>query len=180
MAKRLLPVLALLLIAGFANAQTATVFGTVNEIVGDQYFPIPFARVTLTGEQHHSERPVVPDIEGKFTLHSVAAGVYDLRVSAVGFDPLHTEIEVADGDSLHVRIRMGDKEIAGIMIEARRRFGSRPAPRWSRLNAADSTRPDTGIPSPNKRFPVSLERARVVAYPASRRGWHRFVTQLRP
>jgi hypothetical protein len=118
MAKKLLPVLALLLISGLANAQTATVFGTVNEIVGDQYFPIPFARVTLAGEQHHSPGPVVPDVEGKFTLHLVAAGVYEMRVSAVGFDPLSTEIEVEDGDSLHVRIRMGDKEIAGIMIES--------------------------------------------------------------
>lgn len=118
MAKKLLQVLPLLLLAGFANAQTATVFGTVNEIVGDQYFPIPFARVTLTGDQHKPLRPVVPDIEGKFTLHLVAAGVYDLTVSAVGFDPLSTEIEVAGGDSLHVRIRMGDKEIAGILIES--------------------------------------------------------------
>lgn len=118
MAKKLLQVLPLLLTAGFANAQTATVFGTVNEIVGDQYFPIPFARVTLAGEQHQPLRPVVPDIEGKFTLHLVAAGVYDLSVSAVGFDPLSSEIEVADGDSLYVRIRMGDKAIAGIMIES--------------------------------------------------------------
>jgi hypothetical protein len=115
MARRLI-LLPLLLIAVTAHAQTGTVYGTVNEIVGDQYYPIPFAKVSVKSADHTSH-PVVPDIDGKFTIDAVPAGVYSLHVTAVGFDPLAEEIELVGGDSVRVRIRLGDKAIAGIMIE---------------------------------------------------------------
>ncbi|MDX1740053.1 MAG: carboxypeptidase-like regulatory domain-containing protein [Rhodothermales bacterium] len=108
--------LPLLLVTSVVQAQDATVFGTVNEIVGDEYHPIPFAKVSLSNGEH-SIHPVVPDIEGKFTLESVPAGVYWMRVTAIGFDTLSEELALAAGDSLRVRIRLGDKSIAGILIE---------------------------------------------------------------
>jgi len=102
--------------AGFAHAQTATVQGIVNEIAGDQYYPIPFARVSL-GSDDFTTQPIVPDIEGKFAFEDIPAGVYSLSVSAVGFESLAQEIKVEAGDTLRVRIRLGDRDIAGIMVE---------------------------------------------------------------
>ena len=115
--------LPLLLLATSAGAQNATVIGTVNEVVGDQYYPIPFAKVSLKNGDFVTH-PVVPDIEGKFSVTGVPAGVYELRVTAVGFDTLTEEVELISGDSLSVRIRLGDKSIAGVMIEPEEGFSS--------------------------------------------------------
>lgn len=116
MLNRLSLLVALLLLPAVAYAQSATVYGTVNEIVGDQYYPIAFAKVTLSNAEF-ATHPVVPDIEGKFVLNPVPAGVYRLSVSAVGFASITREVELAEDDSVRVRVRLGDEEIAGIMIE---------------------------------------------------------------
>ena len=121
---RLLPVLLLLLaVTAPTKAQNATVIGTVNEIVGDQYYPIPFAKVSLKNADH-TTHPVVPDIEGKFSIDGVPAGVYSLQVTAVGFDTLTEEVILSGGDSLNVRIRLGDKSLAGILLEPEGGFGA--------------------------------------------------------
>jgi hypothetical protein len=121
---RLLPLLLLILtVAAPTRAQHATVVGTVNEIVGDQYYPIPFAKVSLKNGDHVTH-PVVPDIEGKFSIEGVPAGIYMLQVKAVGFDTLTEEVKLAAGDSLTVRIRLGDKSLAGILLEPEGGFGT--------------------------------------------------------
>ncbi len=123
MARLLTPLLLLLFATAPTRAQNATVVGTVNEIVGDQYYPIPFAKVSLKSADH-ATHPVVPDIEGKFSIAAVPAGVYSLQVTAVGFETLTEEVTLVAGDSLKVRIRLGDSSLAGILLEPEGGFGT--------------------------------------------------------
>lgn len=105
----------LVLSAGSAFGQTATVYGVVTESLDGEVYPIPFAKVAVSSEVF-SSGPIVPDLEGVFRIPEVPPGEYLLSVSALGFDTLKRPVTLSSGDSVEARVSLGTGESAGIVL----------------------------------------------------------------
>ncbi|MBT8399233.1 MAG: carboxypeptidase-like regulatory domain-containing protein [Rhodothermia bacterium] len=114
---RLLTLMVTLLLfsAGSAYGQKATVYGVVTETLDGDVYPIPFAKVAVSGEVF-SSGPIVPDLEGVFRISDIPPGDYLLSVGALGFDTLKRPVTLSSGDSVEVRVSMGTGESAGIVL----------------------------------------------------------------
>ena len=105
----------LTLTAGLSYAQTATVYGVVTESLDGEIYPIPFAKVAVSGEAF-SSGPIVPDLDGVFRITQIPPGEYLLTVGALGFDTLKRRVTFSLGDSVEARVSLGTGESAGIVL----------------------------------------------------------------
>ncbi len=105
----------LVLSAGSSYSQTATVHGVVTESLDGEIYPIPFAKVAVTGESY-SSGPIVPDLEGVFRISEIPPGEYVFSVGALGFDTLKRRVTLSTGDSVEARVSLGTGESAGIVL----------------------------------------------------------------
>ena len=83
----------------------ATVFATVHGIVHDpQHRPIAGSTVTLQAAGSEFALHTTTDREGEFTLPQVPIGVYQLSVTADGFEKATQSLTVASGSNpiLHI------------------------------------------------------------------------------
>ncbi len=104
-----------LLSAGTSLGQRATVYGVVTETLDGEVYPIPFAKIAVTGETY-SSGPIVPDLDGLFRISGIPPGKYVVTVSALGFDTLERGIILSPADSVEARVSLGTGESAGIVL----------------------------------------------------------------
>jgi iron complex outermembrane recepter protein len=99
--------------AGSAHALAPyEISGTVTDTSGS---PLADARVVLV-ELH---RAASTESDGRFSFPSVAPGVYQLSVSAIGFAPVVERITVSDDNvSLQVRLRASVVELEALQVTA--------------------------------------------------------------
>ncbi len=90
----------LLLLVQVANAQTATVRGTVTET--DNNAPVVDASVVLS----QSGKFAATDNRGKFVLYQVPPGTYTVVVSRAGFLPLEQAATVTAGQELNLNLTL--------------------------------------------------------------------------
>jgi hypothetical protein len=80
---------------------TGTIAGTVTDQVGAV---LPSATVTVTNRGTGAVRVVQTDVNGNFSMPSLAAGGYDVVVVATGFRPISTPAEVITGSTTTVKV----------------------------------------------------------------------------
>ncbi|MDT0632779.1 TonB-dependent receptor [Rubrivirga sp. S365] len=108
-ARRLGAVLALLLAAPAALAQTGTVTGRVVDAENGQ--PLPGATVRLAApERGGVERGGAADAFGRFVLRDVPAGPAVLTASFVGFVAAEQTATVADGETVALDFRLAEED----------------------------------------------------------------------
>ncbi len=88
---------ALLLLAAPAQAQSARVIGTVAD--GDGR-PVPYASVQIAG----TTSGAATDADGRFAFSTAATGAQTLRATSVGYAPAEQSVQLAEGDTLTVRL----------------------------------------------------------------------------
>jgi hypothetical protein len=88
--------LILLLALGGATASGQVLYGSIVGTIEDPSgLVVPGATLTLTNTQTGATRQVQSDEQGRYSIPTVAAGRYELRVVAAGFRPaVHGSIEV--------------------------------------------------------------------------------------
>ncbi len=94
----------------FATACHADIFGTVRGIVHDpQHRPIAGARVTLRAQLSEWQKEAETNGEGEFTMETVPAGQYSIRVGRAGFRTMERNITVTSGSApiLHFPMELG-------------------------------------------------------------------------
>ena len=121
---------------------------------------LPEASVSLTDGQQH-ERKTATDASGHFSIPSVPAGKYLLRVMLAGFAPLTQDVELAGaGDWARVvTLQVGEVQ-ENIKVETGR-AGAKPtaAPAGPPLKVGGNIRPPRKISSPNPVYPQSMKDA---------------------
>jgi TonB family protein len=121
---------------------------------------LPQASVSLTDSQQH-EQKTATDASGRFTIPSVPAGKYVLRVMLAGFAPLMQDVELAGaGDWARVvTLQVGEVQ-EDILVETAR-TGAKPtaAPAGPPLKVGGAIRPPRKISSPNPVYPQSMKDA---------------------
>ncbi|MBX2814949.1 MAG: TonB-dependent receptor family protein [Saprospiraceae bacterium] len=91
---RTLSLLALLFCVGMANAQKATVSGT---LLDNTQSPVIYANVVLLTAMDSAMVKVVPtDEDGSFVITGIAPGDYLLQATYVGLNPLSTPVSIED------------------------------------------------------------------------------------
>jgi len=82
--------------AGVAAAQQGTITGVVTDQLNN--VPVAGARILLG----NTNRTVLTNASGRYTLSAVPAGSYDLRVIAVGFASQTHGVQLQAGGSGHL------------------------------------------------------------------------------
>jgi TonB family protein len=121
---------------------------------------LPGASVSLTDSQQH-ERKTATDASGRFSIPSVPAGKYSLRVMLAGFAPLAQDVELAGASDWArvVTLQVGEVQ-EHIKVDAAR-AGAKPpaAPAGPPLKVGGNIRPPRKISSPNAVYPQSMKDA---------------------
>ncbi len=121
---------------------------------------LPQASVSLTDGQQ-LERKTATDASGHFSIPSVPAGKYLLRVMLAGFAPLAQDVELTGtGDWARVvTLQVGEVQ-EDILVESGR-TGAKPtaAPAGPPLKVGGNIRPPRKISSPNPVYPQSMKDA---------------------
>ncbi len=86
-----------------AQAPTGTIAGTITDPSGAV---IQKATVTVTNKDTGASRVVPTNSEGIFSVLSLPAGSYEVRVEASGFQPILSPVEVAVGTTTTVNLSM--------------------------------------------------------------------------
>ena len=121
---------------------------------------LPEASVSLTDSQQHEQKTAC-DASGRFTIPSVPAGKYVLRVMLAGFAPLMQDVELAGaGDWARVvTLQVGEVQ-EEILVETGRTGAKAPAaPGGPPLKVGGNIRPPRKISSPNPVYPQSMKDA---------------------
>jgi iron complex outermembrane recepter protein len=102
--------------APLAAQGTGTLSGTVSATVGGT--PVQGARVAIA----NPAAVALTDAGGKYTLRDVAAGHYDVQVTAIGFKPARKIVDIAKGQttSLDVEMEAGSLLLPGVVTTATR------------------------------------------------------------
>jgi hypothetical protein len=92
----------LLLLCFFASARvwSQSIGGTIQGFVRDEAGPVPQAEVRITNVATQQFRFWSTDDQGRFEIREVPPGLYELRVSKVGYNSFATP----PSDSLHLRL----------------------------------------------------------------------------
>lgn len=110
--------LAAIAAGNFAFAQTGTLKGkAIDETNGEG---IPFANVQIEQKGNAAGRTVA-DMDGNFTIKPIPPGTYDVRVAAVGYQPIITAGVIIGGDKtteLDVRIKTSTELLKEVPIVA--------------------------------------------------------------
>lgn len=102
--------LVIVLTAGSAYAQTATISGRVTEAQTGE--GIPNANVLLLDTAFG----VATSIDGSFTIPNVPAGTYTVRATHVAYASQSQEVTVAAGQSMTVNFALTDRELGDIIV----------------------------------------------------------------
>ncbi|HIG73657.1 MAG TPA: TonB-dependent receptor [Bacteroidetes bacterium] len=94
--------LALLLLSSAASAQTAVLAGRVTSAEG----PVPGATVRV------GDRGTATDLDGRFRLAALAAGVAEAEVSAVGFETAARSVALRAGETTTLDVRLETTALA--------------------------------------------------------------------
>ncbi len=114
-----------LLTTRVAAQTTATVRGTV--ISSDKGTPISGVRVAVQSPT----RVAVTDEAGRYVLRGIPAGKYDLVFTALGFTPLHRDVDLSHGNAtVDARLAAGSLMLSSVITTATR------SPTEARLVAA--------------------------------------------
>lgn len=120
------------------ETETGTVTGTVFHAVTGE--ALPLANIQVVG----SVRGTATDEEGRFRIAGLPVGVYEVRISLVGFEPLVlTDVVVRTGRPADLSVRLEEAAIAieGVDVTARYFRGSADAPvSLQRLSAEEIRR----------------------------------------
>lgn len=109
--------LALLLWAGAAEAQTGKISGTVRDATSGE--ALPGANVLVVG----TERGASADLDGRYTILSVRPGTYTVRVSLIGYGTLLVEnvrVRIDQTTDLDVELREEGIQSAEVVVRAER------------------------------------------------------------
>lgn len=102
--------LVIVLTAGSAYAQTATISGRVTEAQTGE--GIPNANVLLLDTAFG----VATSIDGSFTIPNVPAGTYTIRATHVAYIAQSQEVTVAAGESMTINFVLAEPELEGIFV----------------------------------------------------------------
>jgi hypothetical protein len=78
----------------FGQAESGSISGVVRDPSGSV---LPSATVTATNTATSAARAVQSGADGAYTIPSLTPGIYDLKVTATGFQPLTQKVEVTVG-----------------------------------------------------------------------------------
>lgn len=81
-------------------AQTSSISGHVNA----ENSPVPFANVYLSDTEYGT----TTDLQGAFEIKGVAAGEYEVRVSAIGYVPVSVVVSIAEGEAKHEHFHLSE------------------------------------------------------------------------
>jgi TonB family protein len=121
---------------------------------------LPQASVSLTDGQQN-ERKTATDASGHFSIPSVPAGKYLLRVLLAGFAPLSQDVELAGASDWArvVTLQVGEVQ-EHIQVETAKAGAKPPAePAGAPLKVGGNIRPPRKISSPNPVYPQSMKDA---------------------
>ena len=101
--------LAVLLLASFAAAQSASAKGSISGTVTDQQSnPVAGAQVTIRNTDFSSKRELVTTESGGFSAAMLTPGAYTIEVKAPGFSlKKPARINVGVGSSVQITLRLG-------------------------------------------------------------------------
>lgn len=102
-------ILILFLLNGVLLAQTATITGTVLDASNNQ--PVIFANVQVLD----TDKGVITDFDGKFTIDGLEAGYVSLKISYIGYTNVTTDVLVTKNNSPYIEVRL---ESTGVKLEA--------------------------------------------------------------
>jgi TonB family protein len=121
---------------------------------------LPEASVSLTDSQQH-EQKTATDASGRFTIPSVPAGKYVLRVMLAGFAPLMQDVELAGaGDWARVvTLQVGEVQ-ESVKVETERTSAKRASePGSASLKVGGNIRPPRKLIHVNPIYPQSMKDA---------------------
>lgn len=97
-------------------AQTAVVSGKVRDAATNE--PLPFANVFI----NQTTIGTATDAQGNYTLKNVPAGVNEMVFSFVGYTPYQTKIQLKDGESkqLDIRLQADDIQLENVEVKGTR------------------------------------------------------------
>ncbi len=108
MLQKLLCILLVLLVSPLvALAQTGSITGRVIDKDG---FPMPGATVLLV---EMPSKGTVSDVNGRYTLVNVPVGSYTVRISYIGYATLNLPVEVRQGESTALNVRLEEAAKVG-------------------------------------------------------------------
>jgi TonB family protein len=123
---------------------------------------LPEVSVSLTDSQQH-EQKTATDASGRFTIRSVPAGKYVLRVMRAGFAPLMQDVELASaGDWARVvTLQVGEIE-ESVKVETERTSAKRPPePAGASLKVGGNIRPPRKLTHVSPVYPQSMKDASI-------------------
>jgi TonB family protein len=121
---------------------------------------LPEASVSLTDSQQH-EQKTATDASGRFTIPSVPAGKYVLRVMLAGFAPLMQDVELAGAGDWARVVTLQVGEVQEEVLVETGRIGAKPtvAPAGPPLKVGGNIRPPRKITHVNPVYPQSMKDA---------------------
>ncbi len=90
-------------VPSFGQAETGVISGVVHDPSGGV---LPGATVTATNVATATARTVQSGADGAYTIPTLTPGIYDLKVTATGFQPLTERAEVTVGSHVTVDLKM--------------------------------------------------------------------------
>src|SRR5882724_820696 len=102
-------VLLLLPLAGFAQAPTGEIAGTIYDASGGA---VPNAAISVKNAATSFDRALRSNHAGRYSVASLASGVYEMRVEAPGFRTSVLTATVATGavTTVDVRLQVGEQK----------------------------------------------------------------------
>lgn len=104
--RRLALILAMLLPASIALAQTGVVAGTIIDAATKR--PLNAVRVLVVGDQNLA---TTSDERGRYAIRLVPAGQHSLRASRIGMAPISQSFSIRSGDTTHVDLQMSETSV---------------------------------------------------------------------
>lgn len=110
----------ILLITLQLNAQ---VLHSIQGKVSNQEGPVEFASVELLKDSA-SVKTVMTDHSGFFKIEGVQMGVYQLRITAVGFEPAVESIEVKENENVsqNIKLNPSSKQLSAVTVTSQRKL----------------------------------------------------------
>lgn len=99
----------MILLSANSLAQPETICTIKGVVVNEQNKPLPFANIFLKGRMEGS----VSDSLGNFSFKTKASGKATLICSYIGYRPFETELDLKNGSTIDVKIKLKQTEIKG-------------------------------------------------------------------
>ncbi len=102
--KTFITILTILITSQFCLPQTGTIKGNIYDTVENR--PVSFASLSLVDSMIDREMRVMTDINGNFIINNIPVGIYDLRISYVGYpDTTLKSIKVVQDTVTELKIK---------------------------------------------------------------------------